>query len=87
MRPNGRERGLDNRAGILIATEDDKSGFRVAPSYVAEELVHRVRKLLLAVPNLTLGDEEIGTPIPDEYVGMSDTIEGLAGRRALVLAV
>src|SRR6267142_5524946 len=51
--------GLQDTGEVAVSVENDDGNFCIAPTQVAEKLVNRFHKNLLAGPKLTLRDEDV----------------------------
>jgi hypothetical protein len=64
---------------VLEPVEDEQRRLGIAPCRIPQQLVNRLRQRLLTLPELTLTDEDVSIPNPDQDVSLAFVIEGLSG--------
>src|SRR6266704_1555738 len=70
---------LDDRAEVLASDENYDGCSRVSPSEISQNLIDSVRQRLGAVPDFAFAGEEIAVLLPNQDIGLSRHVEGLAG--------
>src|SRR5688572_31802533 len=87
VRCNNSRNLLENGGEFLVSAKDEYRRFRVTPLRIPEDLIDGLGQNFGSAPELALSDEQILVGVPDEDVGLSFVVEGLASGLSFELPI